>query len=170
MLVKYIKNTGLLLGIIGLVMFMFGLAEESIDNKNMMILMATFFLFTSAVIQKEPFFSGLQGIAFVSAIMVFYQISPIYNLGVFLCLAVGFAIYYFAHFPLNAARIYAFIGLVTLCLGIVFGRNEFMVVCGIFLAIYAMFSIKEGFTVGWVFLVLNILFSLVALNALYKFY
>lgn len=45
-----------------------------------------------------------------------------------------------------------------------------MVVCGIVLAIYAVFSIQEGYTVGWIFLILNILFAVVAANALYSFY
>ncbi|MDE4965587.1 MFS transporter, partial [Francisella tularensis subsp. holarctica] len=67
-------------------------------------------------------------------------------------------------------RICAFIGLVALCLGILLGRNEPMVVCGIVLAIYAVFSIQAGYTVGWIFLILNILFAVGAANALYSFY
>lgn len=167
---KYIKNIGLYLGIIGLLIFMFGLTEKNISDKNIIVLVATFFLFVSASIQKEPFLSGLQGIAFVSAIMVFYQVGQVYNLGVFIFLAITFSIYYFGKYKLNIARIFAFFGLITLCLGILLGRNEPMVVCGVVLAIYAIFSIQEGYSVGWVFLVLNILFAIVAANALYGFY
>ncbi|ASG68312.1 hypothetical protein fh0823_12930 [Francisella halioticida] len=167
---KYIQNIGLYLGILGLLIFMFGLAETNTADKNIIVLIATFFLFISAAAQKEPFFSGLQGIAFVSAIMVFYQIGQIYNLGVFIFLAIAFSIYYFGRHKLNIARICAFIGLIALCLGILLGRNEPMVVCGIVLAIYAIFSIREGYSVGWVFLILNILFAIVAANALYGFY
>ena len=167
---KYIKNIGLYLGIIGLLIFMFGLTGKNISDKNIIVLVATFFLFVSASIQKEPFFSGLQGIAFVSAIMVFYQIQQVYNLSVFISLAIAFSIYYFGRHKLNLARICAFVGLIALCLGILLSRNEPMVVCGIVLAIYAIFSIQEGYSVGWVFLVLNILFAIVAANALYGFY
>lgn len=71
MLKKVINNIGLLVGICGLIIFMFGLTETNINHKNLIVFFATFFLFLSAIIQKEPFFSGLQGIAFVSAIMVF---------------------------------------------------------------------------------------------------
>lgn len=102
--------------------------------------------------------------------MVFYNLAAIYNLLVFIFLAFVFAIYYFSRHKLNIARIFAFIGLVALCLGILLGRNEPMVVCGIVLAIYAVFSIQEGYTVGWIFLILNILFAVVAANALYSFY
>ncbi|AIT08607.1 MFS transporter [Candidatus Francisella endociliophora] len=170
MLKKYIENIGLWLGVIGLVIFMFGLTETNIDNKNLIVLLATFLLFLSAIIQKEPFFSGLQGIAFVSAVLVFYNINYTYNMVIFLVLSFGFAVYYFGRFKLNIARIFAFVGLVALCLGILLGRNEPMVVCGIVLAIYAVFSIQQGFSVGWVFLILNILFAVVAANALYGFY
>ncbi|GAB4223229.1 MAG: hypothetical protein Kow0076_5420 [Francisella sp.] len=170
MLKKVTNNLGLILGIVGLIIFMFGLAETNISQKNLIVFCATLFLFLSAAIQKEPFFTGLQGIAFVSATMVFYNVKPIYNLIVFVFLSFGFAIYYFSKHKLNIARICAFIGLVTLCLGILLGRNEPMVVCGIFLAIYAIFSIQEGYSVGWIFLILNILFAIVAANALYGFY
>ncbi|MED7818837.1 MULTISPECIES: MFS transporter [unclassified Francisella] len=167
---KYIQSIGLYLGIIGLLIFMFGLTETNISDKNIIVLVATFFLFISAAIQKEPFFSGSQAIAFISAIMVFLQVGKTYNLVVFIFLVVVFCIYYFSKHKLNIPRIFAFIGLVSLSLGILLGRNEPMVVCGIVLAIYAIFSIKEGFSVGWVFLILNILFAIVAANALYRFY
>ena len=170
MLKKYIDNLGLCLGVIGLLLFIFGLTEHNVDNKNLIVLFATFLLFVSALIQKEQFFMGLQGVAFISAIMVFYEVNQNYNLVAFLALAFVFAITYFSKHKINIARICAFIGLIALCLGILLGRNEPMMICGIFLAVYAMFSIGEGYSVGWVFLVLNILFAVVAANSLYGFY
>ena len=170
MLKKYIDNLGLFLGIIGLLLFIFGLTEHNVDNKNLIVLLATFMLFVSALIQKEQFFVGLQGIAFVSAILVFYEVNPNYNLIAFLALAFVFAITYFSKHNLNIARVCAFVGLVALCLGILLGRNEPMMVCGIFLAIYAIFSIQQGYSVGWVFLLLNIVFAVVAANSLYGLY
>ncbi|MBK2266704.1 MFS transporter [Francisella philomiragia] len=169
MLKKVINNIGLLVGICGLIIFMFGLTETNINHKNLIVFFATFFLFLSAIIQKEPFFSGLQGIAFVSATMVFFNFSQIYNLAIFVLLAVVFSIIYFSKYKINIARVCAFIGLVALCFGILLGRNEPMVVCGIVLAVYAIFSIREGYSVGWVFLILNLLFSVVAANALFGF-
>ena len=91
---------------------------------------------------------GLQGIAFVSAIMVFYEVLQNYNLVVFIALAFIFAITYFSKYKLNIARVCAFIGFIALCLGILLGRNEPMIVCGIFLAVYAIFSIQQGYRVG----------------------
>ena len=170
MLKKYISNLGLCLGIVGLLLFIFGLTEQNVDNKNLIVLFATFMLFASALIQKEPFFTGLQGIAFVSAVMVFYEVNQNYDLIAFIIMAFIFAITYFSKHPLNLARVCAFVGLVALCLGILLGRNEPMMVCGVFLAVYAMFSIGQGFSVGWVFLALNILFAVVAANSLYGFY
>ncbi|MDE5018850.1 MFS transporter, partial [Francisella tularensis subsp. holarctica] len=41
---------------------------------------------------------------------------------------------------------------------------------GIVLAIYAVFSIQEGYTFVWIFIILNILFADVAANSLYSFY
>ncbi|MDE4980453.1 MFS transporter, partial [Francisella tularensis subsp. holarctica] len=79
-------------------------------------------------------------------IMVFYNLAAIDNLLVFIFLAFVFALYYFSRHKLNIARICACIGLVALCLGILLGRNEPMVVCGSVLAIYAVFSIQEGYT------------------------
>jgi hypothetical protein len=167
---KYIDNLGLFLGVIGLLLFIFGLTEHNIDNKNLVVLLATFMLFASALIQKEQFFMGLQGIAFVSAIMVFYETDQNYNLITFITLAFIFAITYFSKHKLNLARVCAFVGLIALCLGILLGRNEPMMICGVFLAVYAIFSISEGYSVGWVFLILNILFAVVAANSLYGFY
>jgi len=80
-----------------------------------------------------------------------------------------FLIIYFSKYKINIAKVCAFIGLVALCFGILLGRNEPMVVCGIVLAVYAIFSIREDYSVGWVFLILNLLFSVVAANALFGF-
>ncbi|QIV95957.1 hypothetical protein EDC55_10265 [Allofrancisella inopinata] len=171
MLKKYINNIGFCLGVIGLALFVFGLVEKGIFEKNVVILYATLLMFVAALIQKEQFFTGLEGIALViSAIVVFYQAPQVYNLTVFVSLIFVFAIWYFARHKLNFARICAFIGLVCLCLGIVLARNEFMVICGIFLSVYAVFSIRQGFTVSWIFLALNILFALVAIISLYGLY
>lgn len=52
---KYIQNIGLYLGIIGLIIFMFGLTETNVSDKNVIVLVATFFLFISAAIQKSHF-------------------------------------------------------------------------------------------------------------------
>ncbi len=170
MLKKYIKNLGLCLGIIGLLLFMFGLTEHDVCNKNLVVLFTSFMLFVSALIQKEQFFIGLQGIAFVSATLMFYQINLNYNIILFLALAFVFAITYFGKHKLNLARVCAFIGLVALCLGVLLDRNEPMIVCSIFFAIYAMFSIGEGYSVSWVFLVLNTLFAVISANSIYVFY
>ena len=80
------------MGFIGLIIFMFGLSNTNADSKNIIILCATALLFTSALIQQEPFFVGLQGIAFVNACMVFYAFSPATNISVFLVLSFIFAI------------------------------------------------------------------------------
>ncbi|AJC49049.1 MFS transporter [Allofrancisella guangzhouensis] len=170
MLKRYINNIGLFLGIIGLIVFVFGFAEKGILEKNLAVLYATLLLFVSALIQKEPFFTGLEGIALICANTVFWQVDQVYSLIIFVGLCFVFTMWYFARYKLNFARASAFIGLVSLCLGIVLVRNEFMVVCGVFLAIYAVFSIRQGFTVSWVFLVLNILFTVVAVTSLYGFY
>ena len=53
---KITNNLGLAIGIIGLVIFMFGLTETDIAQKNLIVFFATFFLFLSAAIQKEAFF------------------------------------------------------------------------------------------------------------------
>lgn len=60
---KIINNFGLTIGIIVMVIFMFGLTETDIVHKNLIVLFATFFLFLSAAIQKEHFFTDLQGIS-----------------------------------------------------------------------------------------------------------
>lgn len=56
MLKKITNNFGLAIGIIGLIIFMFGLTETDTAQKNLIVLFATFFLFLSAAIQKESFF------------------------------------------------------------------------------------------------------------------
>jgi hypothetical protein len=169
MLKKYFDNFGLLVGIIGLVIFMFGLTEHNINNKNAIVLSATTLLFISAIVQKEPFFRGLQCIAFISASMVFFNTPQSINLSIFALLSLAFATFYFRNTKIDIINICAFIGLVSLCLGILLVNNYFMMLCGIFLSIYAIFSIRKGFSVGWVFLVLNILFALIAANTLYNF-
>ena len=167
MLKKYIDNVGLCLGIIGLLVFMWGLVTGNADNRDLLILFATFILFLSAVIQREPFFIGLQGIGCISSLLAFFEINIYYSTFAFVILALIFAIRYFLKNKINWPRICAFIGLFALCVGIILRRNEPMVICGLFLAIYAYFSIKEGYSVGWVFLILNLLFAMVALSSLH---
>ena len=132
MLKKYWNNAGLLLGLIGMVIFIFGLSESNTTDKNLIILCATALLFGSALIQKEPFFAGLQGIAFVSAIMIFFDLSKSINLSVFVVLSFIFAIFYFSKNKISLANICAFIGLVSLCLGILLAQNQFMLASGLF--------------------------------------
>ena len=164
---KYWNEIGLLLGVIGLIMFMFAIPEKNIDNKNLLIIYSGIFLFISPLMQKETFFIGLNGIALVIAIMIFFPIPTIINILILSFLTIVFAIYYFKKYIVNTANICAFIGLVALCLGILFINNFFMLVSGIFLSIYSIFSIKDGFSVGWVFLILNIVFVIVAADTLY---
>ncbi|MDE4965497.1 MFS transporter, partial [Francisella tularensis subsp. holarctica] len=75
MLKKITNNFGLAIGIIGLIIFMFGLTETDTAQKNLIVIFATFFLFLSAAIQKEHFFTVLQVISFVSDIMFFYNLE-----------------------------------------------------------------------------------------------
>ncbi|QLE78275.1 MFS transporter [Francisella sp. Scap27] len=170
MLKKYINNIGFCLGVVGLIVFMFGLVETNIDNKNLFILLATFILLISAVIQGEVFFIGSQSIAWITAVMTFFEIGQNYIIIAFILLVTIFALGYFFKNKLLFSNACAFVGLIALCLGIALGMNEPMVICGLFLAIYACFSIKDGYSIGWVFLVLNLVFAVVAINSLYAFY
>ncbi|APC97259.1 MFS transporter [Francisella frigiditurris] len=162
LLKRVINNFALFLGIIGLIGFMFGLVEHNDNIKNIIILCATGLLFLSALIQKEPFFIGLQAIAFISAILVFLNLDHRINLIVFMILSIVFATFFFGKNSINLARIFAFCGLLALCIGIVLSCNLSMVICGICLSIYAVFSIQQGYSVGWVFLTLNIIFAIVS--------
>lgn len=160
------NHIGLAFGIIGLIIFMVGLLTSVIATKNQVILVATIFLASSAWIQREPFFMGSQTIALISAILVYLLMPAWVNLSALIVLSILFAMIFFRYHPLSFDRIIAFSGLIALCLGIVLGNNIPMLVAGILLAIYAIFSIRHGYSVGWVFLILNILFGLVAGYAL----
>lgn len=170
MLKKHIDNLGFCLGVIGLLLFMFGLAEQDIDNKNLVMLFSALLFLASSLIQKEQFFIGLQSVVSIKAIMLFYEANQNYTLTLFIISSFIFAITYFSRSKISIEKVCAFIGLISLCLGTILCRDEPMIICGIFLAIYAIFSIQKGYSIGWIFLVLNILYVIVAANSQYGFY
>ncbi len=163
---KYLDKLALLMSVVGLLVFIFGMIEQDIQLKHTIFLISALFLFFPPVMQKEPFFSGLQTVVLISSSMTFLDISQKINLIVFIVSAVVFAAIFFVKNKINLPQVFAFFGLLMLCLGIVIGSNIPMLISGLALAVYAIFSIRDGFSVAWAFLVLNLTVSSTAVYTL----
>ncbi|MFZ9035753.1 MAG: MFS transporter [Francisellaceae bacterium] len=152
-------------GIGGLIIFTIGLIIDDLPVKYLLFTIGAGFLTLSAIMQKEYFFAGLEAIATINALLALSLVPQITNTIVFVILAIFFTALYLRHHTLNITRLIGFIGLVFLCIGITVASNISMILAGISLSVYALSVLRAGISVGWVFFILNILFTATAIYA-----
>ena len=162
-LFKIAKNLNFALAIIGLLIFTSALPTHNLLTKNLLFIIGATLLAISSYFEKEYFFANLELIAIINAVLVILKIPTYLNtlILIILVLVVIFAIS--KNHKITNQLLIGFSGLILLSLGIIFVSNIAMLIAGIMLVIYSLLSIKSGFKVGWVFLILNIIFTTIAI-------
>ncbi len=160
------KNILLAVGIIGLLVFTSALPVNNFLCKNILIIIGASFLAVSSYLEKEYFFASLECVAIINALLLLFHVAVYLNTVILIVLVLLIAFLIFQKQKITAQLIIGFAGLIFLCLGIIFIQNIFMFIAGILLIIYSYLSVRAGFKVGWIFLILNIIFAAVALMTL----
>ena len=159
---KYIL---IIMAVIGLLLCTYALMIKSIVCKNSLFILGAGLLAISSYLEKEFFFAGLESIVIINAILSLFNI-PIYANAIILAFLLVLMLTFIIRTSgkITLQLIIGSIGLTCLSCGIIFISNMIMFIAGIILSIYSCLSIRAGFKVGWVFLILNIIFSIVALT------
>ncbi|WP_150466237.1 hypothetical protein [Francisella sp. SYW-9] len=157
--------------ILGLIITIVALPVSDVMLKNYLFIVGGVFLTISSFLDKELLFFWVNGVGM--AIAIFIVISLPNN--IIFVLSIFITIYGCYHTLKNTRlRLQILVGLlgfIFLSLGTVFSfinftlSNIFMSFSGIALCIYACYSIYVGHKISWIFLLLNMLFTIVALLA-----
>jgi len=162
-LAKRSKNLPVIFGIVGLLLFILALPLESVMVKNSLFLTGAILLTVASVLEKETFFACLEGIVIITAILNLLHVSRIINAVILALLVFSTILLLLKTRKINIHLIAGISGLVLLNSGIIFSTNLLMFAAGLALCLYSYLSARSGFKVGWIFLVLNILFTFVAI-------
>ncbi|MCP3967090.1 MAG: hypothetical protein GY750_11495 [Lentisphaerae bacterium] len=159
---KFKSNMILAVGIIGLATFTAGLPVDSHITRNILFAVGAVLLTISSFWEKEYFFSCLEVIAFIAAILALCQVGSTASSIVMAVLTVVTIAFMSRIRKIDTRLCLGILGLVLLTAGIIFATNLIMIAAGVVLCIYSWLSLRAGYKVGWVFLVLNIIFTAVA--------
>jgi len=160
------KNIILGIGIIGLLIFTSALPVTNLLYKNILFLIGAPLLAISSYLEKEYFFASLECIAIVNVLFLLLHVPIYINTIVLIILVLLIVFLILRKQKITGQLIIGFAGLIFLCLGIIFVENLFMLFAGILLMIYSYLSARAGFKMGWIFLILNIIFIAVAVITL----
>ncbi len=159
---KMKSNVILAVGITGLAAFTAGLPVHNHIIKNVLFVIGAGLLTLSSYWEKEYFFSCLEMIAVVTAVLALSHAGMILSSTVMILLSIATIIIMSRIRKFDFRLTLGIIGLVLLSAGIIAETNLIMVGAGIVLCLYSYLSAKAGFKVGWVFLALNVIFTAVA--------
>ncbi len=161
--VKSFANITLAVAIIGLLTFTAGLVfHNNFGFKNGLFAIGSTLLSIASFLDREYFFSCLEGIAVITALLEIFHIDAVVSTTVLILLVVLTIFLIYRTRKINFHLVIGIIGLILLSLGIIFSTNLLMFIAGVALCLYSYLSAKSGFRVGWVFLVLNMIFTFVA--------
>jgi hypothetical protein len=148
--------------IAGLLIFILGLPIPEGTLKELLFSAGCFLLAVGSFFEKEYFFACLEVVLIVAAFLTLFHIGLLISITIILLLNIAVV-----GILLRTGRITlhvwnGLLGLLLLSGGIVFNTNLLMLLAGVVLAVYAYFSARAGFKVGWIFLFLNFLFIVIA--------
>lgn len=158
------KYTIIGMAIIGLLLFTYGLTTKDVICKNSLFIVGAGLLAISSYFEKEFFFAGLEGVAIANTVLLLLNVPAYINAIILASLVLVVIFIACKGGKITLQLVIGIIGLALLSCGIIFVSNVMMFIAGILLSIYSYLSIKAGFKVGWVFLILNVIFSAVALT------
>ena len=162
---KFLKFKYIVIGMsaIGMLIFTSGLVVNDFYTKNYLFLVGIILLGVSSFLEKELFFSSMQCVLFINTILTLCKAPLSLNI-VTLCILGSLTfLMLVTYLKVTVQLIIGMLGFIFLSSGIIFASHLFMLFAGIFLLTYSCFSIRDGFSVGWIFMILNLIFITVTL-------
>jgi hypothetical protein len=158
-----INHAPIFLGAIGLILSIIGIPIQDIILKNVLFAIGAAFLSISSALAKEFFFASLEAITLTSAVLNLFNANKILETLVLVTLVLlTIILCTWKARKVTFQTIIGVLGLILLNTGVIFSNNYLMFLAGLSLSIYSYLSIRAGVMVGWIFLILNSVFTLVA--------
>ncbi|MCP4179129.1 MAG: hypothetical protein GY756_15320 [bacterium] len=159
----------IIIGIIGLALFIIGTLMPGTYEQKYYFLYGAILLTISSFLEKNTFFTVLETIIVLDAILSFLGLSAI-TISIITFIIIIITIICFAvkgQFK-EKYLIAGTIGLIFLGLGVGINNPVFYTIGGFFIAIYSLLSIFKGFQIAYLFLVLNIIFTITSAIGAYQ--
>ena len=159
----------ILVGVIGLLSFIVGTLIPGSPLQKYFFLAGAILLTISSYLEKNVFFTVLEAIVTIGAILTFLSLSNI-TIAVITFIIVIITVLYFAAKGLFKERylIIGTIGLFFLAIGVGTLNPIAYTIGGFFLTIYAYFSFKKGYQIALLFIILNAIFSITSAIGAYQ--
>ena len=167
----YIGNHifNIILGIVGLGLFIVGTLMPGNPAQKYYFLLGAVLLTISSFLEKNVFFTVLEGIVVVDALMTFCALKPLVTAGITFVIIIATIIYFAKRGDFKERYlIVGTIGLVFLGLGVGLLNPIAYTIGGFFLVIYSLFSILKGFQIAILFLILNLIFTVTSAIGAYQ--
>ncbi len=171
-----LKYADIYIGALGVIMISIGLIVTTPCDSHILFIIGQIVLFCSAVIARNKFYYLLQIVTFLGALFGLFGFAVSIKLFLLVFLSI-IIISYFIYCGMFKEDKSLSVGAISLiCLAVGYSINNNLVtsyafgIGGVLQVIYAWCAIRAGIAVGWIFLVLNIVFLLALVVRLFEIF
>jgi hypothetical protein len=159
----------ILIGVIGLLAFIVGTLMLGLPCQKVFFLVGSILLTISSYLEKNIFFTVIEGIATIDAILTFTLLSNT-TIAIITFIIVILTVLYFVAKGAFKERylIIGTVGLFFLAMGVGTLNPIAYTLGGFFLVIYSYFSFRKGSQIALLFIILNSIFTLTSAIAVYE--
>ena len=167
---KGMFDLSLIPGVVGMVLMIIG-TQQPLATQGIYFVYGSILMLLPAIAKKHVFFIGLQVIAAVGAISAFLPVVKSMQASLPITVTFAFLVWLTVTKRLNDWLDYlGMISIMILAIGYAMSTPVIYLCGGICLIFYSAASIKRGVKISWLWLILNVAFSISAASAIYKFH
>ena len=167
MKINHILN--IIIGIVGLILFIIGTLMPGTYEQKYYFLYGAILLTISSFLEKNSFFTVLETIIVIDAVISFLGLSAVITSIITFIIIIITIICFAAKGEFKEKYLIAgTIGLIFLGLGVGINNPIFYTIGGFFVALYSLMSIFKGFQIAYLFLILNIIFTITSAIGAYE--
>jgi len=158
-----------LIGVLGLLFFIVGTLMPGVPCQRYLFLAGAVLLTLSSYLEKQVFFTVLEAILVVDAILTFCHLT-ILAITIITFIMVLFTVVYFTVKGSFKERylIIGTVGLFFLAMGVGTLNPIAYTIGGLFLVIYSYYSLKKGCQIALLFIILNTIFTITSAIGAYQ--
>ncbi|HBM16450.1 MAG TPA: hypothetical protein DD381_08955 [Lentisphaeria bacterium] len=167
----YIGNhiVNILIGIAGLLVFIVGTLMPGSPIQKECFLIGGILLCFSSFLEKNAFFTVLEGIIVIDAVLTYFPLSNMVIAIVTAILVVVTIIVFAIKGSFNdKSLLVGTLGLIFLALGVGLLNPIYYTIGGLVIVIYSIFGILNGLQIAWLFLILNAIFTVTSAIGAYE--
>ncbi|HJO94692.1 MAG TPA: hypothetical protein QF753_14940 [Victivallales bacterium] len=159
----------IIIGIVGLILFIIGTLMPGTYEQKYYFLYGAILLTISSFLEKNSFFTVLETIIVIDAVISFLGLSAVITSIITFIIIIITIICFAAKGEFKEKYLIAgTIGLIFLGLGVGINNPIFYTIGGFFVALYSLMSIFKGFQIAYLFLILNIIFTITSAIGAYE--